>query len=522
VEDERRPGRRTALALAVLVAVAGLGVTLLGGVLAARKLSSWQETRRIQAGPRVLATIIATRPPVGRRQQVTLRYRDDAGGRHRLEVAFPLGIAQDVIPGMATSVVYDPRSPSHAELPGHPRNRWQDALLVAALTLGLTGVWLRTTRALLRRAGEEGTLRRAHVWGSLGVAATLAVVGGRIGTAILRAHPVQEVGFPPLPPKPILHAGRVALPPALTAPPPPGGPLVTTSSAQEVARVLWPLRDRALVRRDVTTLHAIERGPALRVDLARLVSGGAPNRSRAGLGLPGEFRVYVPRQETWPARFLLEAVTTSAGEPWLELMVVARRGARSSWQVVLDTGVGGTPAWRPHVDAPYDDGTGYDAVPRFRWLTSAAVPPELARYWQAWADTGRPPVRGPPFAPGTWTDRFGLKIAASQGRRDVNGLSAERRYGEPRPPVGELWTFGVYAGWQLVCSPVLETETWSGPTSQDTARQKWGWDLAPGRYRGVTSLVEREPCVYVPPNPVGKLVVIGADPWVVATRGDPA
>ena len=512
-------GRREALALALLVGVAGLAFTSLGGALTVRRVSGWLETRRIQAGPRVPATIVATRPPSRHRQPVTVRYRDGAHRVHSLEVSFPLGLAADVIPGMSTSVVYDPRSPARAELAGHPRRRWQDALLVAAVTLGLTGVWLRALLALLRKAGEEAALRRAHVWGSVALLATLCLAGGRFGAQIVRYHRPQEIGFPPLPPKPIARPGSKALPTVLRAQPPGRGPLVTPVGAEEVARTLWPLRDRALVERDVTTLRALERGPALTVDLARLVSGGAPNRFPASTRLPKDVRVYVPRRARWPARFLLEAVTTSAGKPWLELLVLERRGAGSPWQVVLDTGVSGSAAWSPKVDPPFDDGTGYDAVPHLRRLGGATALEALARYWQAWADTGEPPATGPRFSPGTWTDRFGQKIAASQGRRDVNGLRAHRRYGEPPPATDESWTFGVYGGWELVCGSVLETETWRGPTSQDSGRQKWGWDLAPGRYRSVTSIVAREPCLYVPPLATVPLAVIGADPWVVATRG---
>jgi hypothetical protein len=59
---------------------------------------------------------------------------------------------------------------------------------------------------------------------------------------------------------------------------------------------------------------------------------------------------------------------------------------------------------------------------------------------------------------------------------------------------------------------------WTGPTSQDPDRQKWGWDLTPGIYRTVSATVVREPCVFVLPIPT-PLAGIGADRWVVTTRG---
>jgi hypothetical protein len=304
----------------------------------------------------------------------------------------------------------------------------------------------------------------------------------------------------------------------LSAPPPGRGPLVTPAGARAVVEALWPVRDRALINRDVVTLRAIERDPALAVDLSRLTSGGAPNRIRPDARAPAQLRVYVPRQTHWPVRFLVEAATTSAGQPFLELMVVVRRNAHTRWQVTLDTGVSGSPDYTPHPDPSNEDADGYDKVPNYAWIAADDVVPALARYWQAWIDTGKPPPRGPAFSPGTWTDRFARKIAGTQGKRGLNGLHVHTDYGDVRVPPSEVWTFGVYGGTELACSPLVQTDTWTGPTSQDPDRQKWGWDLAPGIYRTVSARVVREPCVFVLPIPA-PLAVIGADRWVVATRG---
>src|SRR2546421_5526160 len=95
--------------MALVVAVVGVAVTLAGIALTARAASAWRETDRIQHGPRVLAVIAATGRVTGRHQRVTLRYTDRGGGRHELDLRYPLGVAQDVVVGMSTSVVYDPR-----------------------------------------------------------------------------------------------------------------------------------------------------------------------------------------------------------------------------------------------------------------------------------------------------------------------------------------------------------------------------------------------------------------------------
>ena len=509
---------RVALALAVAVAAAGVLATALGGLLTARTLSGMHDSNRIQAGPRVLATIVSTGRPSAHHQPVTLRYQDGAGSAHTLDVSFPLGLAESVIPGMTTSVVYNPASPAKAELAGHPRHSWQDLLIAAGGTLALTGIWLRILLGLLRATGEEAALRRAHVWGSLVVVTALLLAAGRIGAVIAQDHRLQAVGFPPLPPKPSLGGHAEQLPAALSAPPPGRASLVTPAGAHAVIEALWPLRDRLLVERDVVTLRAIERGPALAVDVSRITSGGAPNRFPPSVRAPAELRTYVPRRTRWPVSFLVEAVTTSAGVPHLEVMIVVRRAADAPWQLTFDTGVGAGKGFVPQLMPSHEDGDGYDEVPHLTWLVAEDVVPALARYWQAWLETGKPPLRGPAFSPGTWSDKYVARIAGRQDKRGRNGLPDHVEYGARRAPPSEVWTFGVYGGQELVCSPLVQMDTWTGPAHQDAERQKWGWDLAPGVYRTITSTIVREPCVIVPPFDA-PLVVFGADRWDVALRG---
>src|SRR2546423_9777446 len=113
-------------------------------------------------------------------------------------------------------------------------------------------------------------------------------------------------------------------------------------------------------------------------------------------------------------------------------------------------------------------------------------------------------------------------MGGRQDKRDeYNGLRAHVVYGDRPAPRDELWTFGVYGNWTLVCAPMFEAKTWTGPAHQDRDRQKWGGDLAPGIYRTVTSEFVREPCLFVPPSPTADgIVVSGADSWEIATRGE--
>jgi hypothetical protein len=246
-------------------------------------------------------------------------------------------------------------------------------------------------------------------------------------------------------------------------------------------------------------------------------SGDPPNRPNPPARAPADLAVYVPRQRIWPARFLVEAVTTSAGQPFLELLVFSRASARTPWRVVYDTGYTRGTGPPLHTDPPILDAQGYDIVPRRAGLAAGNVVPALARYWQAWLDHGTPPASGPAFAPGTWTTGYGESVAGKQDQVDVNGHPAHVVYDDRPAAPGELWTFGVYGSFELVCSPMQQTTTWSGAARQDTGRSRWGPDLAPGKYSSITAGILRETCVLVPPS--GGLIPFGADRWVVALSG---
>jgi hypothetical protein len=288
-----------------------------------------------------------------------------------------------------------------------------------------------------------------------------------------------------------------------------------------VVAAAWRYRDGALARHDVVGLRAIDADPALTVDIGNLKAGVAPNRPAPAPDDLHDLTAYTPRQTRWPIRLLAEAVTTSASHPGLEVMVLTRRGPGAPWRVALDTVVGGSARYTPAVDPPILDGAGYDVVPPLGWIDPSAVVPALARYWQSLRETGRPPRDGVAFAPGFWTTDYGRTIADRQDTRGHNGLRAHVVYDERPAPHDEVWTFGVYGNWTLVCSSMHETKTWTGPGHQDRDRQKWGGDLAPGVYRTITGEFVREPCLVVPPvrGPNG-IVLFGADSWSVAIQGE--
>ena len=270
--------------------------------------------------------------------------------------------------------------------------------LAAALTAVATGGWLRWLLALLlaaRRAerqpsirlgppgsverGPSSALPRAQAYGTLAVVCMLLVVGGRLATQLLAIDRPQEVAFPPLPVMP-RHQGPVILPAVLTATPRRSGPLVTPRTARAVAAAAWRFRDEALARHDLAGLRAIHADPALTVDVANLTAGFAPKRPAPAPDDLHNLTAYTPRQTGWPIRVLAEAVTTSAGAPVLEVMVLTRLGPGASWRIALDTGVGGNTRYTPAVEPAILDGAGYDVVLPLGWIAPSAVVPALARY----------------------------------------------------------------------------------------------------------------------------------------------
>lgn len=234
-------------------------------------------------------------------------------------------------------------------------------LLAAGREQGEAPVRLGPAGSVLR--GPTPRLPRAHAYGTLAVLSALLLVGGRLITQPAAVDRPQEVAFPPLPVLPA-HHGPVALPAVLTAPADgPGPPLVTPASARSLVAAAWRYRDRALARRDLAELRAIDAEPALAVDVARLRGGGAPSRPRPTGDDLHDLTAYTPRQTRWRLRVLGEAVTTVVGDPALELMVLTRQGPTASWRVAFDTSVTGSATYTPRVEPPILDADGTTSSP---------------------------------------------------------------------------------------------------------------------------------------------------------------
>ena len=136
--------------------------------------------------------------------------------------------------------------------------------------------------------------------------------------------------FPPL---------QGTLPPELSATPADPGVLIDQQTAEKVASVLVPLRMDSLLRHDLAAIRQLEADDALLVDLA----GGsydppAPNAVRYGMvdGL---------EQTQYPVSFVDEVQWTAAdGHNVIDLIVITRADAASTWKVSLEAPFRGTAA----------------------------------------------------------------------------------------------------------------------------------------------------------------------------------
>lgn len=524
--DTRKSLARIVIVFGLLGSVFGVGYT-------ARAALEARASTRVQEGPDAAAVVVSTGAVDGGRQQATVQYEDSAGAEHHVEVHLPLGRAESILPGTGTGVTYDRSSPGSAELIGAPGTRWHDVGRAFGLTSLVTGAWLLV--ALFLRNGHsvastdpevdddapvvfdptgprQSQARQARVLVGL---ATVLLVGGQLTYTVAERTYPRPAAFPPIPPAVADQRRDVALPAVLTAPVS-GRRLVTLADAEAVFEAMWPLRDRALALREADMVRAIETGPALEVDLAKMRYGHPPNRGGPSVGELGDFKVFVPSQYEWPVYFMAQALTTSANHPFLEVMIFVRASPSSSWKVAFDTGISAGNQYTPRLMTAFIDSDGYNVVPDVSWTDPVQVAGALGAYWQSWAEHGHPPSGTIQFAEGFWTNGYGSEIAHRQGRTRENGLIGYDERGF-LPSPDEVWTFGINDK-QVACFPIRERVTWMG-AHQDDERRKWGPDLEPGNYRSVTADRVRQTCTSIPtvPGPVG---VWGADPSNVSMSGE--
>jgi hypothetical protein len=306
----------------------------------------------------------------------------------------------------------------------------------------------------------------------------------------------------------------VVVPKALTATRPAGRPVITPAGAEQVLQELWTAREQALATCDLPTLHALDTGSARIGDVARttcscLIRVADPYT---------ESRIFVPRQLRYPAYFVALAQTeTTRGETWLEVMAFTRSSAGSSWQLSLSTG------FFPNQDLgdwpqPIADTNGYAIRPDAATHTMAAsMSSQLAAYYQKAKDTGKVPAG--PFEPGSRTTDTAKEIAEHrQNAVQGNGLRGHFTYTAAKnPPFLVLVRDQVAMACGVVRVRSVYTQYRGRYPYQTTDRLNWGYNLAPGRYRSVTSAGVMQTCFMIQTTGEPPLV-LGGDYLAESTK----
>jgi len=308
-------------------------------------------------------------------------------------------------------------------------------------------------------------------------------------------------------------SGSVALPPTrppTTPEPAPGAPVITPDQAREVLDAFWAQHERALVAKNVAGLASLETGAAAMYEPGAVSCGCLETSTPRTLG---ETQFFVPRQASYPARFVVEAQSVLNGSPWADVFVFTKSAPGQPWLVSEDSGFGPPPGEQPTLGRPVVDGQGYVLPPQpAQHAVAVRLAAQLATAWQVSKQIGRVDETGRFSLLGQPGYRFEQIAAHRQDQPLGNGLSGH-------------FTFSVSAsdplveaddgGFDLACQAVRETVVYSDPTgapiTQDAAQQAWGPDLPPGAYPTVTSRDAWQTCFLVSPKVTMPVVILDQD-----------
>jgi hypothetical protein len=278
--------------------------------------------------------------------------------------------------------------------------------------------------------------------------------------------------------------------------------VVTPAQASRALAVLWAAREKALVEQDGAQLRTLETGSALHGDEIRLPCQDC--RLHAPGATYSRAVVLVPRQTSYPARFLAEVATTAVdGGPTTEVLVVVRRSPTASWTLALDTGWSTVTSPPGDLSEPLEDAAGLDLPPTASAHAAARrARQRLAAYWQQAKDAGAVPPSGP-FVAGPWTTGRAAELAAHpQGGVQGNGLLGTTKvWVSPKDP---LYEFSSPGGGDLACGVVwTQSLNYGGPQGypyQPADRSNWGPEVPPGTYREMTTSYQWQSCMFVDPS----------------------
>jgi hypothetical protein len=273
------------------------------------------------------------------------------------------------------------------------------------------------------------------------------------------------------------------------------GQVLTVPEAKALFEAFWGPRERAAAMLDVAMLKRLETGAALQADVALARAELAAHRDSRPLRTQTLENVIVPRQGGYPAWLMVRTHVPGAATPadpqttngFEDILIFTKAAANQTWKLAVD--VTFDPSLLPAailathgpgvVPAPSDPG------PAARGLR------DLSDYYQYWY-AHRTAPQGNEFAPGPGTTTEGAQIASPEPGVNIQRIATQ-------PKTNQVFTLPLEHGWTLACGD-LQNHAISRASPwrylwQPPDRSNWGDRLTPGRYREITSTVERQVCI---------------------------
>lgn len=298
--------------------------------------------------------------------------------------------------------------------------------------------------------------------------------------------------------------------PPKTSEPGAGGLVITTSQADEVFAKWWPIREKALVGRDISVLDQLTTGGAATF-LTGAVACGCYNVEKIRDLI--DTRFFVPEHRSYPAYFVVSAHTESAGSPWVEILVFAKAKAGAPWLAAHNSGYAPMADGEVWLGDPVTTDDGY-AVPPSKEQQQRAkrLPTQLAALWQKTKETGRVPAQKTFVTKGQTGERLAAIARHRQDEVQVNGLVGHHEFFvDAEDPLFQVQN----AGYTLACRTIRQTVSYRTESGekvvQDRSYRRWGGLLEPGRYDGITSHNAWQTCFLIAPEAKGPVLVFNND-----------
>lgn len=295
--------------------------------------------------------------------------------------------------------------------------------------------------------------------------------------------------------------------------PPPGRVVVTGEMADQVLRQFWPVHSQALYDRDLARLASLSDGSARRWEIGAVSCRCLVSDNVRPLL---EAVYYVPRQTTYPARFIAEAHTDYGdGEEGLELLTFSRSGPQAPWYVIESSFF--TPLNGPvQLTVPDVTKGGFTGpVSSATRARARSIARQFAAVWQMTKNTGQiPAVAARSFRLGGQPgDRLAQLAEHAQDTVQRNGLIGHFTYYTTK--ADPLVVVRLAQDLVLACQPIHGDITYRPQRGhvvhQDDAQVNWGLNVKPGNYRAIKLKQEWQTCFVIRDTPGVPVSVLNND-----------